>query len=49
MTDWTMTLHPPAEPELHAIPADIRTRFLHIAEMLQDFGPLRVGPPHIRP
>ena len=49
MTDWTVTLHPLAEPELHAMPADIRARFLHIAELLQDFGPQRVGLPHIRP
>ena len=31
------------------MPADIRARFLHIAELLQDFGPQRVGLPHIRP
>lgn len=30
-------------------PPGIRARFLHIAEMLQDFGPQRVGLPHIRP
>lgn len=32
-----------------ALPADLRARFLHIAEMLVDFGPQRVGMPHIRP
>ena len=32
-----------------ALPADMRARFLHIAEMLEDFGPQRVGLPHIRP
>ena len=49
MINWTVPLHPLAEPELHAMPADIRARFLHIAELLQDFGPQRVGLPHIRP
>ena len=32
-----------------ALPADMRARFLHIAEMLESFGPQRVGLPHIRP
>ena len=49
MNNWTVTLHPLAEPELLALPADMRARFLHIAEMLEDFGPQRVGLPHIRP
>lgn len=44
-----MTLHPLAEPELLAVPADMRARFLHVAEMLDDFGPQRVGLPRIRP
>ena len=38
-----------AEPELLALPADMRARFLHIAELLESFGPQRVGLPHIRP
>ena len=49
MSNWTVALHPLAEPELLALPADMQARFLHIAEMLQDFGPQRVGLPHIRP
>ena len=49
MKTWTVTLHPLAEPELLALPADMRARVLHIAEMLEDFGPQRVGLPHIRP
>ncbi len=42
-------MHPLAEPELLALPADMKARFLHIAEMLEEFGPQRVGLPHIRP
>lgn len=46
---WTVTLHPLAEDELKAIPADMQARFLHIGEMLEELGPQRVGLPHIRP
>lgn len=42
-------MHPLAEPELLALPTDMKARFLHIAEMLEEFGPQRVGMPHIRP
>lgn len=46
---WTVELHPLAEPELLALPADMRARFLRIAEMLESFGPQQVGQPHVRP
>ncbi len=46
---WTVELHPLAEPELLALPADMRARFLRIAEMLESFGPQQVGMPHVRP
>ena len=49
MNRWTVTLHPQAEPELVALPADMQARFVHIAELLEEFGPQRVGLPHIRP
>jgi phage-related protein len=49
VTHWTVTLHPQAETELLALPNDMQARFLRIAEMLEDFGPQRVGLPHIRP
>ena len=49
MSDWTVIMHPLAEPELLALPADMKARFLHIAELLEQFGPQRVGLPHIRP
>jgi phage-related protein len=45
---WTVTLHPLAEPELQALPPDMRARFVHIAELLDGFGPQHVGLPHIR-
>ena len=42
-------LLPPPKPEMLALPADMQTRFLHIAELLESFGPQKVGMPHIRP
>ena len=49
MSDWTVAMHPLAEPELLALPADMQARFVRVAELLQEFGPQRVGLPHIRP
>jgi phage-related protein len=49
MNAWTVALHPLAEPELLALPADMQARFFRVAELLEDMGPQRVGLPHIRP
>ena len=49
MSPWTVELHPLAEPELMALPVDMKARFVHIAELLESFGPQQVGMPHIRP
>ncbi|VCU71917.1 hypothetical protein PIGHUM_04008 [Pigmentiphaga humi] len=46
---WKVVLLPQAEAELSALPKDMQARFLHIAELLEAFGPQRVGMPHIRP
>ncbi|TGN93850.1 type II toxin-antitoxin system RelE/ParE family toxin [Burkholderia sp. USMB20] len=45
---WHVELIPEATAELLALPPDMRARFLHIAEMLAEFGPQRVGMPHVR-
>jgi phage-related protein len=45
---WTVDLDPAAEAELLAMPPDIRARFLHVAELLEPFGPRQVGMPHVR-
>ncbi len=42
-------MHRLAEPELRALPADMRARFLRVAELLESFGPQHVGLPHVRP
>ena len=49
MSTWTVDIHVEADAELRALPADMQARFLHIAELLETFGPQRVGMPHIRP
>lgn len=49
MTTWTVEIHPLAEAELLVLPADMQARFVHIAELLEAFGPQRVGMPHVRP
>ncbi|MCX8086723.1 MAG: type II toxin-antitoxin system RelE/ParE family toxin [Rhodocyclaceae bacterium] len=49
MSGWTVRIHPLAEPELLALPADMRARFLHISDLLEVFGPQNVGMPHVRP
>jgi phage-related protein len=49
VSGWTVKAHPLAEAEIRALPADMRARFLHIAELLETFGPQKVGLPHIRP
>jgi phage-related protein len=45
---WTVDLDPAAEAELLAMPPDMRARFLHVAELLEAFGPRQVGMPHVR-
>ncbi|PMS17882.1 hypothetical protein C0Z18_18755 [Trinickia dabaoshanensis] len=45
---WEVQLTPYAEAELLALPADMRSRFLHVAELLAEFGPQRIGMPHVR-
>ena len=49
MIQWIVALHALAEAELKALPDDIQAKFLHIAGLLESFGPQHVGLPHIRP
>ena len=49
MNTWKLTIHPLAEAELKALSADMQARFLRIAELLESFGPSKVGMPHVRP
>lgn len=48
MKSWSIVLLPEAEAELLTLPPDMRARFVHVAELLTEFGPNRVGMPHVR-
>ena len=49
MSRWTVELIEAAERELRALPADLQARFLHVAELLEEVGPQKVGMPLVRP
>lgn len=49
MASWTVLTVAAAEQEIRDLPPDLRSRFLHIAEMLEQFGPQKLGMPHVRP
>jgi hypothetical protein len=49
MARWTVEVIPAAERELKALPDDLQGRFLHVAGLLREFGPARIGLPHVRP
>ena len=44
MNEWTVIVHRAAEAELLQLPADLRARFLRIAEMLED---VEIGRAHV--
>lgn len=46
---WHVHLIEAAEKELDALPADLKARFLRVAELLQTLGAQKVGLPHVRP
>lgn len=43
MASWTVLTVAAAEQEIRDLPPDLRSRFLHIAEMLEQFGPQKLG------
>ena len=48
--EWQITtLSKAVDKELDALPKDLQAKFLHIAELLQDFGPQQLGEPYIKP
>ena len=46
---WSVEVIEAAESELAELPDDMQARYLHVAEMLEELGPQRVGLPHVRP
>lgn len=50
MDSWSVEiLNESVEAELFSLPKDMQARFLRISELLETFGPQRVGLPHVRP
>ena len=50
MAEWAVeVLNDLVEAELLSLPKDMQARFLRISELLESFGPQRVGLPHVRP
>ena len=49
MARWTVEVIPAAERELKDLADDLQGKFLHVAGLLAEFGPSRVGLPHVRP
>jgi hypothetical protein len=46
---WTVeTLNATVDQELGALPADLRARFVRIANLIEEFGLDQVGAPHVR-
>jgi phage-related protein len=49
MTTWTVhTLNSSVDQELEALPTDMRSRFVRVSGLLEQFGPQDVGMPHIK-
>jgi len=50
VAEWTgEVLNDLVEAELLSLPKDMQARFLRMSELLETFGPQRVGLPHVRP
>jgi phage-related protein len=50
VAEWAVeVLNDLVEAELLSLPKDMQARFLRISELLERFGPQRVGLPHVRP
>lgn len=46
---WTVeTLNEVVDAELEELPADMRARFVHISELIEEFGLERVREPHVK-
>ena len=49
MTTWSVsTLNDTVTQELGKLPVDMRARFTKVSELIEKFGPQKVGMPHTR-
>ncbi len=47
--NWCVeTLDARVDHELNGMPADVRSRFVRISLLIEEFGPVAVGMPHVR-
>jgi phage-related protein len=46
---WTVeTLNQTVDAKIEALPEDMRARLTHIAKLIEEMGPERVGEPHVK-
>lgn len=49
MIAWHVeTLNKDVDDELESLPLDMRGRFVRVSHLIEEFGPFKVGMPHIR-
>ncbi len=49
MAAWTVeTLNKDVDDELEKLALDMRGRFVRVSQLIEEFGPFKVGLPHIR-
>ena len=49
MISWTVeTLNKDVDDELETLAFDMRGRFVRVSHLIEEFGPFKVGMPHIR-
>ncbi|MDZ4145298.1 MAG: type II toxin-antitoxin system RelE/ParE family toxin [Burkholderiales bacterium] len=49
MITWTVeTLNKDVDDELASLPLDMRGRLVRVSHLVEEFGPFKVGMPHIR-
>lgn len=49
MTWHIETLNGKVDAELDALPNDLKAKFLHIVELIEQFGPMHVREPYVKP
>jgi len=49
MNTWSVeTLNELVDTELTALPLEMRGRFIRVSQLIEEFGPFKVGMPHIK-
>ena len=49
MTRWSVqTLNEAVNAEIDALPQEMRARLARVASLIEEFGPFKVGMPHVR-